>query len=265
MYHFIGLFGLFAGGLATMAAHRWYDKGAFFNPFKSICPDCGSRLSFFDSLPIVGYLIVQGRCRHCAALIHWRYPVTEISTALLWTGLSALYGQQPTLFIALFVTWLLTVVLITDCTHQIIPNEVIVLGILGGLAVNLYYNASIWHIATNFLLAGLPWAVYAVITRGGLGGGDVKLAVALGLFFGWLNVLVAYSVAMMASGIVRIPVKFLTRASREEVALPMAPFIVLGILYMERYGHQSIVAGYQMILWSAHVTSGLWTTLAGKL
>lgn len=220
--------GLLVGSFLNVVIHRLPQGLSVVRP-RSRCPACGQEIAAWDNVPVLSWLGLRGRCRHCRASISWRYPAVELVTGLLFVGVVARYGLAPTtpLWLA-FVALLLAAALI-DVEHQIIPDELSLGGAalgLAGMPLARVLAGEPWGqaLATAWLGAllggGLLWTAGFLHARvsvaagrrfehwpgpdeplprpgsldywtwfPGLGFGDVKLFLAIGAFVGPLGVL----------------------------------------------------------------------------
>ncbi len=171
----------------------------------SHCPSCKTPILFYDNVPLVSFFVLGGRCRACRARISWRYPLVEALTVA--AGLLILSQLGPTWqgARAFLLALALIAVTFTDFEFLLIPDRVTVPGIGIGLLTQLY--PSPWNLLAGLagcVLAGALFYVIALLSRGGMGGGDVKLAAMIGAFLGWKLVLVAVFLSVLVGGLVGI-------------------------------------------------------------
>lgn len=237
----VGLLGLVAGSFANVPIHRWPAGGTVTVPRSSACPACGAAIAWHDNVPVVSYLRLRGRCRRCGAPIPVRYPVVEAGTALLWAATAWRYGPDWLLPALLAFAWVLVVAAAIDLEHRIIPNRLTFRAppvLLALLLVPAVVDGA-WSDLWRALVAGiaLPAAMLLVselfrLVRGqaGIGMGDVKLAVSLGLVLGYLGgwELVVFFYATTISAVV-IAVGLIV-AGRAKLAsrIPYGPYLALG-------------------------------------
>ena len=169
---------------------------------RSVCNDCGHKLAAHDLVPVLSYLLLRGRCRYCGA---------AIGSTCLWAELTggaafALCGWQTApgleLMLLFIFAGLLLLIALIDCQQQIIPDGLVLATALGGLLYGwLYLPGGIMDSLLGALIAfGIMLAIF-VISRGGMGGGDVKLSAAVGLWLGMDATLMFLLLAFMAGGI----------------------------------------------------------------
>lgn len=192
------VFGLAIGSFIAAYTYR-YENEISVTKGRSFCPKCKKQIAWHDNIPLLSYLLLKGKCRNCGKKISCRYPVIETSNMLLYVSVYLLYprivsnifwlGELPYfagLSLLLIIASLMLAVIVTDIEEQIIPDEVVFLGLVltfFGLIVGnygmIYANLLSGFSASLFLL------LVFLATRGrGMGLGDVKLAVFVGVFLG---------------------------------------------------------------------------------
>ncbi len=199
-----------------------------------------------DNVPVVGYILLKGRCRDCLERIGVRYPIVESAVALLYMGLWWLNGGQvvPFLADAVFATALVILVGI-DLEHRLLPDRV-TLPLLGfGLLFSLVPGglsplaSLIGTLAGGGIMYGIAVLGDAVYKRETMGGGDIKLTAAIGAFLGWRVLIVALFASFVLGAIGGLI--YLALGGREKT-VPFGPFLALGALL-------AIVAGQQIWTW----------------
>jgi len=228
-------FGLAVGSFLTVVIHRVPQRKSIVAP-RSACPSCGAQIEARDNIPVVSYVLLRGRCRHCGARISAEYPAVEALTAGAFLGAALAFGD---VWVAALVAGFLAVVeaaAAIDLHHRIIPNRIL----YPSLAVFAVAVATLWVAGRHVSLAGgaLGLLAYggglflvALISRQGMGMGDVKLAGLVGLVLGalgWKYVGVAAALAILAGGLIAIGA--LLRGARRKDVLPFGPSIALGAL-----------------------------------
>lgn len=206
----------------------------------SRCPRCGGRLSPWDLIPVFSYLWLRGKCKHCGTAISPRYPLVEILTGGLFAAAYAAFGWQPLLLKHLFFLALLVAVTFIDLEHYLIPNRLVIAGLVGGVLINLYTrDLTLLSAALGALVPAAFFLFLALVSRGGMGGGDIKLAAVMGLFLGWPQVLPAVFLAALAGGLVG-GVLLVTGRKKRKDPIPFGPFLALGSILMVFFGAQLI-------------------------
>jgi leader peptidase (prepilin peptidase)/N-methyltransferase len=228
MYLVVFFFGLIIGSFLNVCIYRLPRKESLILP-PSHCPHCRTRLMARDLVPLFSYLWLKGRCRYCGAVIYWRYPLVELLTGTIFVALYCFFGPNFLLLKYLFLACLLIIVTFIDLEYCLIPDRLNLVMLAGGILFSL--------ITRDLLVASLLWgavipaamlAILAVISRGGMGGGDVKLAAATGFFLGWPGNGVALLLACLLAGATGSIFLFFKWKKRKD-AIPFAPFFTVGI------------------------------------
>ena len=207
----------------------------------SACPACNYMLSARDLVPVLSWLLLRGACRKCHNKISIRYPGVELLTGILFV-LSYLFEPQLAGFVfAAAFTAILIVITFIDYDLQIIPDELLLLLGLFAIAANIYSSFLVPLTGGQPIVAGLPfigwWQLllgavtgFAVmlavflLSRGGMGGGDVKFAAVLGMWLGWKIVLFALLLAFIIGGLVGI-ILLVTGVKERKDPIPFGPFM----------------------------------------
>lgn len=228
--------GLCFGSLNTLLIHR-LPEGKPVGATRSACPACGATLRARDLVPLLSWLATRGRCRHCRARVHWRYPVTEVVTAALfalagWIG-GGLYPHS--LLLALLASQMV-VLCVIDLEHRIIPDELQislgVTGILYGLATSMHPVTMI----TGALVGGgigllLQQGYKKLRHQDGLGTGDVKFMTVSGIWLG-TGPLLPY---LFYAGVLGVISAMLWRLVSRDPRFPFGPALALSLLVLVAY------------------------------
>ncbi len=191
---------------------------------RSRCTKCRKDIAWYDNIPVVSFVVLKGRCRHCASPISPRYPIVELISGLIAVSLVSRYGLTLlSLWMYMFLAMLLVITLI-DWSHRIIPDVLslggIVLGWVGALIclpVGLT-DSLIGTVAGGGLLFAIAGA-YKIIRRvDGMGGGDIKLMAMIGAFLGWQMIFPVLLLASFAGAAYGIYLLIRGETSRTAVA-----------------------------------------------
>ena len=233
------------GSFLNVVAYRLPRRESLLRP-PSHCPGCDTAIRPYDNIPVLGWLLLRGRCRECGMHISPRYPVVEALTAILAVSVVLVRHGAHDLALGLALVIVLVPVSLIDLDHRIIPNRItgpaallaVIIGLVtrpAGVPEQLIAGAA----AGGFLL------VFALLYPRGMGMGDVKLAAVLGLFLG-RSVGVAILAGLLAGSVAGVAV--MTRLGVEKgrkTAVPFGPFLALG-------GVVAILVGPQIVHWYLH-------------
>lgn len=236
-------FGAVIGSFLNVMADRMPGEQSIVTP-PSRCPGCDRRLSVTDMIPIVSWLALKGRCRTCGVKIPSRIFWVEAVTGLAFAFLYLHFGLTPVLWVGLFYAAVTIVIFVIDMEHQLILNNILMPAMAVALLISLFssqieltptlLNAVIGAVA-GF---GIFLVVY-IVSRGGMGEGDIKLGALAGLITGWPNVVVAVILSWIASGLVAFWLLACRRKGRRE-AIAFGPFLALSMFITFLWGSQII-------------------------
>jgi leader peptidase (prepilin peptidase) / N-methyltransferase len=239
---FLFIFGLLIGSFLTVVAYR-VPRGESVVGGRSHCPTCGAQIAAYDNVPVLSWLLLRGRARCCGTSISPRYPLTELTAAALYTVTAlVLWGDAGEIALGLtFVTMLLAVTL-TDLERRIIPNKILLAGVIAGLALVVATDPGSLPERGIALLAagGVLFAVAFAYPRG-MGMGDVKLAAVMGLYLG-RSVAPALLIAFAAGSLVGLAMIARHGAAARKRAVPFGPFLAFG-------GVVGLLVGDQIVDW----------------
>ena len=237
------LVGLILGSFANVPIHRWPAGGTVTAPKRSACPGCGTPIAAWDNIPVLSWLLLRGRCRHCQAAISPRYLVVEVVTGALFGLVAWRWGLDPLLPALLVLTWSLVVATAIDLEHRIIPNRLTLrlpLVLLPLVAVAAALDSD-WGALLRGVIAAIamPAVMLALseafrLLRGqvGIGMGDVKLAISLGLVLGYLGglELVAFAYATIIAAVLIAVLLLVTGRAKLASRIPFGPYLAVGTL-----------------------------------
>jgi leader peptidase (prepilin peptidase) / N-methyltransferase len=217
--------GLALGSFVTVLVARVPVRQSIVRP-GSACRACGTPISWRDNVPVLSYLLLRGRCRACAASIGLGYPALECLTALFVVLCAAVYGATLRAVVAAFFGVVLIAISAIDIRHRIVPNRIVLPATVVLLAAQTVRDPSPrWAVAA--LAASAFLFVAALAYPGGMGMGDVKLALLLGAALG-RSVAVALMLGMIFALLPSIVLLVRHGAAARKMGIPLAPFLSLG-------------------------------------
>ena len=236
--------GLALGSFLNVVAARVPLRRSIVSP-GSACMSCGTSIAWYDNVPVVSWLFLRGRCRSCQVPIPWVYPAVEVTTAVLVAGCILAFGLTLDALVAAFFCAVLVVVSATDLAHRIIPNRVVVPAAAIVLAAQTLLHPSVeWTLgalgAAAFLL------VAAIAYPGGMGMGDVKLALLMGAMLG-RTVPVALMLGMLLALVPSVALLARHGSAARKMGIPFGPFLALGSVLALFWGRR-LLDGYLGLL-----------------
>ena len=231
--------GAVLGSFLNVVIHRLPRGESLVHP-RSRCPSCETQIAGYDNIPIVSWLLLRGRCRHCGARISARYPAVELITALVFAAVVLVRGFDDDLIIELpFVAALIALAGI-DLDHKLLPNKIVYpLAAWGVVAVLIADRADL----VEHLVAGAGAFLFLFLAvlayPRGMGMGDVKLAGAMGIYLG-ASVIPALLIAFLSGSVVGIAIIAREGAEARKKAVPFGIFLALG-------GIVGVLAGPELI------------------
>ncbi|MGE5455085.1 MAG: prepilin peptidase [Methylocystaceae bacterium] len=234
---YIGLvvFSLIVGSFLNVVIYRLPERRSISYP-PSHCLHCEHRLGVWDLIPVVSYLFLCGRCRYCSERISLRYPMVEGLTAITFLLVYLQYGYS----LSTLAGWLLTSVLIAcafiDIDHGIIPDRITYPAFVAGL-IFAWWTIGLQSSLVGAALFGGILLLAAVLSRGGMGGGDIKLAAVIGAFAGLPGAVVGLFVASVSGGLWAV-VLLITGRAKRRTAIRFGPFLAIGGWVGGVYGGQ---------------------------
>lgn len=220
--------GLLAGSFVTVVVHRVPRGESIVGP-RSRCPGCGVQIAAYDNVPVLSWAVLRGRARCCGASISARYPLTELALGALYAATVLVLWDDPTeLALGLVFVTTLVAVTLTDLERRIIPNKILIVAAVIGLAIAAVGDpASLPERAIAAAGAGGLFFLAALAYPRGMGLGDVKLAAVMGLFLG-RDVAPAIFVALLAGSVVGLAMMAREGSRARKRAIPFGPFLALG-------------------------------------
>lgn len=246
----VAALGLAMGSFLNVVIHRLPRRESLVSP-GSRCPSCGYQLRAIDNIPVLSYVMLGGRCRHCRTRISVRYPVVELVTAALFVVHYAVFGWTPLLAVRCLFAAAMVALFVIDLEHRLLPDAITLPGILAGLLASVFLPPGFPAAAIGMLAGGgVLWLIgelyYRYSGEEGMGGGDVKMLAMIGAFLGWQGVLVTLLVASLLGSVIGTAL-MLARGGDRRLAIPFGPFLSLGALITLLWGDR-IVAWYMNTL-----------------
>jgi leader peptidase (prepilin peptidase)/N-methyltransferase len=223
------VFGAMIGSFLNVCIYRMPRKESLVFP-GSHCPHCETPIRFYDNIPVVGWFLLLGKCRNCRSPISFEYPLVEALNAVGYLTLFSRFGLSAEMFLYTLFFSALVVITFIDLHHKIIPDLISLPGIAVGLVACIFFlPPSFWDALAGAAIGWTLFYLIAVVSRGGMGGGDIKLIAMIGAFLGWKKMLLTIMVGSFSGSIVGILMMIFFGKSRK-YAVPFGPFLALGAL-----------------------------------
>ncbi len=242
LWVYAAVVGACVGSFLNVCIYRWPEGLSVIRP-RSRCPVCETPIRARDNLPVLGWLLLRGKCRECGTRISVQYPLIELTTASLWLAAVLRHGfGWQALSSAVFFTLLLGIAL-TDARTYIIPDQFTWGGLVIGLALSLAPGGI--GPLQSALGAGLGFALLwmvavlgtALFRREAMGGGDIKMMAMVGAFLGPPGVLLTIFLGALIGSLIFGPISFKTGK-----LVPFGIFLALGAGITEPWGQMLIQA-----------------------
>lgn len=248
-YLFIFVLGLILGSFLNSIIWRLWDNIAIFSRSRSMCIDCRQQLTWKENIPLISWLILKGRCAHCKKEISLVYPLVELGMAITLTLVARHYFpisnfSEVSLVRDIIFTGFLVVIFVQDLRYQVILSNVVWIGTIFGLVINisfLHYDFN--SLALGALIGGGFFLAQYLISKGRwIGGGDVRMGVMMGVWLGWQNTIVAIFLAYIIGAIFAVYL-LATKKAKGDTAVPFGTFLAVTTM-ISLYWGQALIHWY---------------------
>ena len=211
----------------------------------SSCPSCQHKIRFYENIPVISWLVLRGKCSQCRSKISLRYPLVELTTAILSVVIAAHFGVTLTTLFLLILTWGLVCLTLIDFDHMLLPDQIILPLLWLGLLVNLngaivpLNDSVIGAVAGYMSLFSIFWLFKLITGKEGMGHGDFKLVAVFGAWIGWQLLPLLILMASAVGAVIGISMMMFKNHQREQ-AIPFGPYLA--------------IAGWITLLWG----NGIW-------
>ena len=205
----------------------------------SHCPKCEAKLRPLDLIPLLSYIFYKGKCRYCGEKISLQYPTVELLNGLICLFLYMKYGLTLYFFKYAILASLLIVISFIDFKYQIIPDRLNIFCLAVGIFFTLSYGNK-WLVVNSALglfIGGGLFLLIAIVTKGAMGGGDIKLMGALGFCLGWKYILLTTLLSFVIGEIISIILLAFKIKGRKDY-IPFGPFISIAAIVTMTYGKE---------------------------
>ncbi len=212
----------------------------------STCPKCGHKIRFYENIPVISWLFLQGKCSQCRNSISLRYPLVETVTALLSLVIAIKFGASIEALLLLLLTWGLICLTLIDFDHMLLPDQIVMPLLWLGLLVNINgtfvpLNEAIMGAVIGYMsLFSVFWLFKLLTGKEGMGHGDFKLFALFGAWIGWQLLPILILMASVVGAVIGISLMLFKNHQREQ-AIPFGPYLA--------------IAGWVTLLWG----KGIWS------
>ena len=236
-YAFVFIFGVLLGSFANVVILRIPLKQEVVRT-PSHCMSCGHKLAWYDNIPLFSWISLGGKCRYCKEKISFQYPAVELASGLLWLIVFFVLGFSPRAFLTgMAATGLLAMSIIDWRTYEIENGFHVFFGMLGLIYLLLSIDRWLSAMIGAFCISVPLYIIFAVSKGRAIGGGDVKLMFACGIFLGAANSVLALIVGCAVGSVVHL---IRMRVSGAGKVLAMGPYLAIGILTAALFGDMII-------------------------
>ena len=245
------IYGLLIGSFLNVLIYRIPHEESIAFP-GSHCPECDHKLRWYDNIPVVSYLVLKGKCRYCGTKISPQYPLIETLNAIVYVVLYIFYGWSIDFVAFALIASILIAVAGIDFKEQIIPDSLVLsILVIEALhkALNYFINGISPELVNSLLglaVAGGIFLLIVLVSKGGMGEGDVTLIGALGFVLGVKGILLTIFFSFILGAIISIFLLASGLKTRKD-PIPFGPFIILGFFIVLLWGN-GIISWYFDIL-----------------
>lgn len=229
MYILTFIFGSIIGSFLNVCIYRIPRKESIAYP-PSHCPKCSTPLKWYELIPIISFLFQKGKCRYCGDAISPQYPIVELLNGILYTIIFYFNGASiDSIFYSLIVS-ILVIISFIDYYQQIIPDSLLVIAII--LSISYKFTVfilcktpfNLLNSMLGLLIGGGLFLIIALASKGGMGGGDIKLISVLGFILGLKNILLNILLSFIIGAGFSIFLLLSKRKGKKD-SIPFGPFI----------------------------------------
>lgn len=245
MYILIFILGIIIGSFLNVCIYRIPREESLAYP-SSHCTYCSHPLKWYDLVPIFSFLSLRGRCRYCGEIISPQYPIVELLNGIIYLLAFYHFGLSIDFVFYSFLVSILIVISFIDYYHHIIPDGLILII----LSSSIIYKALIYFVykmplsfsdsISSFIGAGILFIIIALVSNGGMGGGDIKLIAVLGFILGLKKTILNTLLSFLIGAVISVFLLLSGKKGRKD-AIPFGPFINISFLISAFWGDRIIL------------------------
>lgn len=233
------IYGIVFGSFYNVVGLR-IPKGESIVKPPSHCTVCDRNLTIIDLVPVFSYLFLKGKCRGCGTKIHWVYPVMEFATGLLFAFSYSQLGWSIELIAALLFISMLVIITVSDIAYMLIPDKILLFFLVPLVVVRIFSPLNPWwdSIVGAVIGFGLLFLI-ALLSKGGMGGGDIKLFLVIGVVLGVTDTLLTLFLASVIGTV--IGTFALKKANKgRKTPIPFGPSIAIAAILAYFFGNSLV-------------------------
>ncbi|WIV11019.1 A24 family peptidase [Proteiniborus sp. MB09-C3] len=244
MYILTFIFGTLIGSFLNVCIYRIPREESIAYP-SSHCPKCSTPLKWDNLIPVLSFLLQKGKCRYCGESISPQYPIVELLNGILYAIFFHFYGLLIDFFFYSSIVSILIVISLIDYYHQIIPDSLVIIifiiTIIHKLTLFILYKTpfNLMNSILALLLGGGLFLVIAIVSKGGMGGGDIKLISVLGFMLGIKKLLLNILLSFIIGAVFSVFLLLLNKKGKKD-AIPFGPFINIAFIVTLFFGDRII-------------------------
>lgn len=225
---YAGVIGAAIGSFLNVCVARLPAGNSVIRP-RSHCPECGCFIAWYDNIPVLSFLALRGKCRHCGTSISWRYPLVELGVIGIWVGLAVLYGPSWRSLTGSILFSVLLAIALIDARHYLIPDQLSIGGLAAGLTLSLLPGPvtplqSVTGAAAGFaVLLAVGVLGERIFKKPAMGGGDMKMMAMVGAFLGPVGAMLTIFLGALAGSLIFGPISLKTQK-----LVPFGVFLAIG-------------------------------------
>ena len=215
---------------------------------RSFCPSCKNKIQWFDNIPILSFVLLKGKCRHCKSIISLQYLIVELISSVSFVTIYYFFGLTFTTLLLLILSVFFIIIFFIDLKHFIIPNvltfSLMIIGFIKSFDPNL--NQTIFPNYINSLIGGvfgysIIWLIIyfykKIRKKEGMGLGDAKLMAAIGFWFGWVSIPIVIFISSFVALIFAVP-SLIKKSLQMSSEIPFGPYIIIGCVLYVTFANQ---------------------------
>ena len=229
------IYGVFLGSFYNVVGLRVPVGKSIVYPGSS-CPTCGHRLRAWELIPVLSYFIQRGKCRGCQSRISPLYPSVEFLTGVLFATAPLFVGWTGELIIALTLISLFIIIFVSDLAYMIIPDKVLLVFVGIFLLERFFIPLTPWWDSLLGAAVGFGLLLLiAVVSKGGMGGGDIKLFALIGFVVGTKMLLLSFFLSTLLGALLGLAGMAMGIVKKGK-PIPFGPYIAVGTLLAYYFG-----------------------------